>query len=189
MTMAVRRWIRERDRADARRIRQMMRGVDRPWTGRALAVVVLAAFCVGLWIFAPPAWAEDGDAYTVTATTGVVNIRAHPWLGAEVLGTLYPGDTVTATDTREGWLLVSAPIEAGQGWVCADYLTLDGVPVGTYGNESGGRVRIRKSPGGDTAGWLPDHRDVQVIRWLAVDGTRWAVTDAGYIDGGCLSGR
>lgn len=180
-------WYWRRNREDNRQIRRMTRGLYRPWTGRMLAVMLLLTACISLWVFDPPALAEGGDPYVVTAATGTVNIRADPWLGAKVIGYLYPGDTVTVTDYRSGWLLAAAPIEAGQGWVSADYLTLAGTTTGTYRNDSGGRVRIRTEPGGDSAAWLPKGHTVEVRGWIAKDGTQWAETAKGYIDGAYLS--
>lgn len=166
-----------------------MRGCCRPWTGRAALGMALVLASVALWVFAfPPALAEAGDDYTVNTAGDTLNIRDNPWVGAEVIGKLWPGDTVTLISEADGWALVSASIEAGQGYVKSDYLTLATAdrPLGTYQNASGGRVRVRTEPGGDRVRWLEAGATVDVTRWTDDGGETWGFVGDGYVLGSCL---
>ena len=174
---------------ERRATRRMMHGYCRPWTGRMALVMALLLASVALWVVAfPPALAESGDEYTVNTAGDTLNIRDHPWVGADVIGKLWPGDTVTLISENGGWSLVTASIEAGQGYVKSDYLTLatKDRPLGTYQNASGGRVRVRTEPGGDRVRWLEDGDTVEVTRWTNDGGERWGYVGDGYVLGSCL---
>lgn len=167
----------------------MMCEYCRPWTGRMALVILLLLASVALWVFASqPVLAEGGDNYTVNTAGDPLNIRDKPWLGAEVIGTLWPGDTVTLISEDDGWALVAVDVEAGQGYVKSDYLTLANMdePLGTYQNTSGGRVRVRTEPGGDRVRWLENGDTVDVSRWTVADGETWGYVGDGYVLGSCL---
>lgn len=179
------RCIRER-----RAARRMMRGLYPPWPKQMLLAVVLLLASVALWVFAfPAALAETGDEYTVNTAGDTLNIRDNPWVGAEVIGKLWPGDTVELISEADGWALVSASIEAGQGYVKSDYLTLSTAdkPLGNYVNSSGGRVRVRTEPGGERVRWLEAGDTVSVSRWTDNGGKRWGFVGDGYVLGSCLT--
>ena len=180
-------WYAQRYRAERSRQRRMQRGFCVPWTGRMALVVALLLASVALWALFPPLAMAEG-VYAVNTAGDTLNIRAHPWLGADVIGTLYPGDTVVLISEGDGWSLVNADIEAGQGYVKSDYLTLAdaGDPLGTYINHSGGRVRVRAKPDGERVRWLEDGDTVAVTRWTDVDGQRWGYVGDGYVLGECL---
>lgn len=182
-------WYWERYRDDRRRQRRMTRGLYPSDTGRTILALALLLASIALWVFAfPHALAEAGDSYTVSTTGDTLNIRKNPWVGAEVIGRLYPGDTVTLVSEGDGWSLVTAPIEAGQGYVKSDYLTLvlPDRPVGEYRNSSGGRARVRTQPDGKRVRWLEKDETVNVTRWTSLDGDLWAYVGDGYVLGSCL---
>jgi len=134
------------------------------------------------------AYADDADAvpYTVTISSGVLNIREKPSMDSLDLGDLRSGDVVTATDYQNGWLLVNVSVETAQGWVAAEYLTDRPDGSGEYVNASGGRVRVRSTPDGEPVRWLKKDAKATVTRWLTVDGTAWAYVGDGYVRGDCL---
>lgn len=140
--------------------------------GIALLVILIAS-------------AQADALYTITVSD-YANVREQPRKDSADIGDLFAGDTVIGIGYQDGWVQVEASVEAGQGWVRADLVTLVDKPVGRYTNTSGGRVRIRKTPGGDHAHWLEARHSVNVIRWVDVNGTAWAVTDRGYVDGAWL---
>ena len=123
--------------------------------------------------------------YTVTVSD-YCNVRELPGKDSADIGDLYAGETVAGIGYQAGWVQVSVALEVTSGWVREDMLTLADYPAGRYTNASGGRVHIRKTPDGDHAHWLDAGHTVDVIRWVSVDGVAWAVTERGYIDGGCL---
>lgn len=174
---------------ERRQVRRRMRGLYRPWTGRMLHVCTLLVGSLALCVLAcTAALADVGDAYLVNTAGGTLNIRSNPWVGADVIGQLYPGDMVALISEGDGWSLVSASIEAGQGYVKSDYLTLadTGDPLGTYRNTSGGRVRVRTEPDGERVRWLEDGDTVAVTRWTDAGGQRWGYVGDGYVLGECL---
>ena len=173
-------WYAARYRADRRHLRQMMRGY-RLKTGRMALAVILLLAAVLLWVLWPPP--ALADALYVLTVDDYASVREAPSKRAVDVGDLYAGDTVQGLGYDAGWVLVAADVEAGQGWVRADLLTLDGVPTGRYTNQSGGRVRVRVEPDGRTVDWVPASGTVDVQRWVDVDGVAWAYVGDGYVDG------
>lgn len=151
-------------------------------TGTVKLVLAIAAalFAVGL-----AASVAEAETYVITATP-FANVREAPDKSSADLGDLNAGELVEGTGYQSGWVQVAVDLEQADGWVREDLLTLADYPVGRYANNTGGRVNIRREPGGDHAHWLDSGHTVDVIRWVDVDGTAWAYTRRGYIDGGCL---
>lgn len=173
-------WYAARYRAERRHLRQMMRGY-RLKTGRMALVIVILMAAIALWVlWPPPAMAEALYALTVD---DYANVRDRPSKQAVDVGDLYAGDIVQGLDYSQGWVLVAADVEAGQGWVRADLLTLDGMPTGQYRNTSGGRVRVRAEPDGKPVGWLKAGGTADVQRWVDNDGAAWAYVGTGYVSG------
>ena len=87
------------------------------------AIVVLALLGVGG--LAPSGAAASGGA---TIATDVLNVRAEPWLGAEILDQVVWGETVWVLDgpTEGGWYSVNYWGDR-TGWVFGDYLSIGGV--------------------------------------------------------------
>ena len=181
------RCIRER-----RAARRRLRGDCRPWPGRMALVVVLV---MGM----TAASAEgDGALYQITASP-YANIRADASKDSADIGDAREGTVVRGT-YADGWVLatselledgseITLAVEPGQGYIRADLLTLagDDYPLGAHSNATGGRVRVRQAPGGDTRWWLQAGETVDVLRWIRVDGEDWAETEWGYIRGDCLT--
>lgn len=171
-------WYTGRYCEERRRQRRMMRGLCKPWTGRMVLVVVLVLTATALWLIALPALA---DAQYIVTASDYCNVREQPDQASTDTGNLYAGDIVTGTGYQAGWVQVIASVEAGTGWVRADLLTLADHPTGKHTNTSNGRVRIRREPDGKAIGWLNADGNVDVLRWVDVDGTVWAHTARGYI--------
>ena len=111
---------------------------------------------------------------------GELNIREKPY--GERIGYLLPGDSGEFIRQSGNWVLLKIGIEAGEGWVNAKYLTAFPEAAGTYANASGGRLRIRETPGGKTAGWLSAGKTVEVLAILPdEDGKLWGRTHKGYV--------
>ena len=190
-------WYLERCRTERRKYRKMMY-YHRPHTWRMAAVLLVLLAAIGLWVlFPPPALADAGALYVITASP-YANIREAPNTRSIDLGDARQGDMVRGI-YADGWVLatreqlmdgteISLSVEPGRGYIRADLLTLadPDYPVGRYANATGGRVRIRKTPDGETVAWLKAGGTVDVLRWVAMEGAPWAVTGKGYISGACL---
>lgn len=124
----------------------------------------------------------SADGLTVYAAheEGALNIRETPY--GERVGYLLPGDEAEFVKQADGWVFVKVGIESGGGWVKADYLTIAPESAGMYQNASEGRVRIRKSPGGTTEGWLKAGGKIEVLSILPDEaGQLWGRTEKGYV--------
>jgi len=134
---------------------------------------------------------KDGQAQTcyVQISSGTLNIRDSPGFNGEIIGRLYPDDTVEYMDSKNGWTLVKAEIEAGQGWVKSEYLTTGHAATGSYVNDSGGRLRVRKSAGGqEVVRFVKAGKTVAVQSWVTDKaGNAWAFVGDGYVRGDCIS--
>jgi len=134
------------------------------------------------------AFAEtDGVVCQVCISGGTLNIRDKAGLDGEVIGILYPDDSVTGIGYSGGWTHVLASIEAGEGWVKSEYLTTDADGAEQYVNGSGGRVRIRAGVGGKAVGWVKAGHTVAVTSWaIDEDGNDWAYIGSGWVMGAYL---
>ena len=122
------------------------------------------------------------DALTLYAAhdEGELNIRDKPY--GERIGYLLPGDSGEYIRQDGEWVLLAVGVEAGEGWVSAKYLTADPDAAGQYVNGSGGRVRIRETPGGKAEGWLAAGKTAKVLAVLPDEnGDLWGRTKTGYI--------
>ncbi len=147
-----------------------------------VVLAVLAAVMVSLALMRT----AHGETYTVQTESGCLNIRAKPWVGSEIIGWLYAGDEVDVISDSDGWALVTAPIEAGEGYVNMDFLSYAPQECGSYVVDAGGRVRVRKTPNGERVRWLEDGDTVNVTRWETHKGELWAYVGDGYVLGDCL---
>ena len=159
----------------------------------SLLVLVMVVIVAIMLLVVDVAHAET---YVVVTNGGAANVREQPDIHSDDIGDVCNGDLLIGTGYEDGWVLcdgytidgavIALPVEAGQGWVSEKCLTLDGVPTGEYANTSGGRVNIRTEPDGKHASWLDAGHTVDVICWVAVDGSAWAYTKKGYIKFDCL---
>ncbi len=151
---------------------------------RVLALLLDALMFVLLVGVADASLAEADYTVFVRANSEL-NVRTSP--GGSICGRVYLGDVVTASGSQGGWVYVEGlPTEAGDGWVCADYLVTGTVEVvdQDYTVAASGRVAVRETP----SGGAPNGEAARVM-WVhpgdvvhvdAVAG-EWAVTDVGYI--------
>ncbi len=99
------------------------------WTKRR-AIVMLAAFLIGVGLFTTVAYAAtpvatDGmgtyNAGTVNVET-YLNLREGPGKDYDIIGHIFPGTEVEVLSTEGDWYWVSSP--EGEGYVYGDYLNL-----------------------------------------------------------------
>lgn len=147
---------------------------------RLLAGLIVLLVVVGIALEA------SGEAYTVQTAGDPLNIRSKPWIGAEIVGMLFNGDSVEVVSISDGWALIEAAIEAGGGYVSMDYLNCAPDKVGMYMVDAGGRVRVRKEPNGERVRWLEAGAMVEVVRWQDSNGELWAFVGDGYVLADCL---
>ena len=88
-------------------------------------VVVMVLALLGVGGLAPRAEAASGEAIVAT---DVLNVRAEPWLGAEILNQVVWGESLWILDgpTEGNWYHVSYWGDF-TGWVFGDYLSIGGV--------------------------------------------------------------
>lgn len=142
--------------------------------------LIICILLVMIWLILAFDASAEGLTLYAAHEEGTLNIRESPY--GERVGYLLPGDEAEFVKQADGWVFVKLGIESGGGWVKADYLTIDPEGAGQYLNASGGRVRIRKAPGGDTAGWLADGAKTNVLSILPDEGGElWGRTEKGYI--------
>ena len=135
--------------------------------------------CTALLVLTQAAKAEALTLYAAHKE-GDLNIRSSPH-GSRI-GYLLPGDSAEFVKQDGEWIYVAVGIEAGGGWVNAQYLTADPDAAGSYLNNSGGRLRVRKTPGGNAVGWLEKGKTVEVLSVLPdQNGGQWGRTKNGYV--------
>ena len=128
------------------------------------------------------AWAHDATADTtmyVHVRDGTyLNGRHDPAKDSAVEMRLYRGDAVTVIAVNGNWAKIEGS-EAGTCWCSIAYLA--DYPPGETAQlctvSSDGRVRVRRSPNGETLRYVCDGDTVEVR--FAVDG--WAYLGDGYV--------
>ena len=121
----------------------------------------------------------------ILTTDSYVNIRENPKKGAAKVGYACCGDDFqTDGKTRNGFLHVFAPIEAGEGWISTGYIVYSHPEevAETWRVDSNGRVAARYSIGGSRYKWLKNGEDIYVYYVAEV-----AVTNRGFVDARYLS--
>lgn len=144
---------------------------------RMLIVIILSVLLI---VVAAIEVKAEGVILYAAHSEGELNVRESPY--GERVGYLLPGDRVEFVEQAGGWVFVKVGIESGGGWVKATYLTVDLTAAGIYRNDSGGRVRIRQEPNGETSGWLAVGKEIKVHSVLPDEsGELWGRTSKGYI--------
>ena len=135
-----------------------------------------------VWLMLGIAWAHDAAAdttmYVHVSDDSYLNGRRSPTRDSAIEMRLHAGDAVTVCGMDGGW----APIKGGEAGTCwcsvaylADYPPGETAPL--YTVSSDGRVRVRRSPNGETLRYVRNGNTVEV-RFIA-DG--WAYIGNGYI--------
>lgn len=154
-----------------------------------LALIVLAVLWV-IGLFREAGLAEaPGERWVICQPDSYLTIREKPRKNGKIAGQLYLGDRIeTDGKTKNGWLhIINASTEAGDGWVYARYV-VDDEPMVVTGRAwvlEGGRVAVRRYPGGKRIRWLKPGQEVTVYAWTA----EWCVTNRGFVDSDFLEGE
>ena len=147
------------------------------------------ASLIMLILFPVHALGAGYTAYANITDDSILNIREKNWIGSKIIGwVLNGGDVEVVGLTSDGWAKVHCHLDDGEyGYIKVDYLTTRPGEDGPYVNATNGRVRIRKSCGGATKGWLKKGAKVVVIGFLKDGkGVEYAYTNRGWIAAECL---
>lgn len=118
--------------------------------------------------------AACADTFTCIVPEGqYVNVRKQPSSKAATWGVMRAGETIQAepADVRSGFFRIT--FMGHEAYVSVRYF--EKAENRNYEVSANGRVRIRKSPGGDACGFLQPGDTVHVRAWrCAADGSLWA---------------
>ncbi len=148
---------------------------------RIIVVFLLAALLMPLIGCAE----EQGRTmYVVVSENSRLNVRTKPDKHSEVAAALFNGDTILVFEVKGGWARTNSAGEWSEGWVSIDYLTSDpDFEPTSMCVKSNGRVRVRKTPGGEVARYIKNGQNVTVTLWNG----NWAKIDGGWVDGAYLA--
>ena len=138
-----------------------------------------------LTLLAPAAFAEQ---LTCIVREGqYVNVRNQASSRAATWGVLHAGDVIDTNpaEIKNGFFKTS--FKDHDAYVSVRYFE---TAVGAdYTVAANGRVRMRKTPAGSTAGFIQPGKRVHVIAWrYGEDGSKWArCTGGSYISADCLA--
>lgn len=139
---------------------------------KLLVLILLLCVCV-------TAAGEEYEVWVLCQPDSYINIRESPSKNSKVGGYAFCGDRFTTNEeTKNGYMLVYAPIEQGYGWIKKGYLVFSEpreVNVETY-IAAKGRVNARKTIDGKRRMWLKPGDDIFVY-WAS----DWAVTNKGFV--------
>ena len=114
------------------------------------------------------------DTFTCIVPEGqYVNVRKQPSAKAATWGVMRTGETIEAdpSDIRNGFF--SFTFMGNEAYVSVRYFEIP--ESRNYTVTANGRVRVRKSPGGDACGFVQPGDTVRVRGWRrAADGSLWA---------------
>ena len=130
------------------------------------------------------------DTFTCIVADGqYVNVRNRPEKAAATWGILHTGDTIEADPAEITDGFFKTTFGGHIAYVSVRYFE---IPVDKdYTVEANGRVRVRKSPGGEATGFVKPGTPVHVLAFrYAADGSRWAkCTGGSYISAECLAAK
>lgn len=145
-----------------------------------ILVLIMTALCVLGLAWDTTASAEDlKTVWVLCNPESYVNIRSRASKHAEVSGYACCGDAFeTDGKTRNGFLHVIAPVEAGEGWISEGYIVRSEPEqvCEAWTVSSEGRVAARAKVNGRRIRWMHDG-DVVWVYGIA----EWAVTNRGFI--------
>lgn len=120
------------------------------------------------------AGAACADTFTCIVPDGqYVNVRKQPSSKAATWGVMRTGETIEAdpSEIRSGFFKTT--FMEHEAYVSVKYFEIE--DAGDYTVAANGRVRVRKSPGGDACGFIQPGETVRVRAWRrAADGSLWA---------------
>ena len=125
---------------------------------------------------------EEIECWIMCQPDSWVYARIGPKKKSSELGRLECGDMIyTDGKTKNGYLHVyGLPFEAGEGWVHKGYIVYD-QPYKPDISEtviiSNGRVKARKTIGGNRRCWLKNGQKIKVYMMSS----KWAVTNKGFV--------
>ena len=135
------------------------------YLNKLLLIVLLACLLpVGAWCETLTCIVPDGQ---------YVNVRNRASSSAAALGIMHTGETIDADPAQITNGFFSFTFRERAAYVSVRYFE---IPEEVhYIVEANGRVRLRKSPGGDTDGFIKPGAKVFVTAWrYGADGTKWA---------------
>lgn len=138
----------------------------------ALFVLVLAV------MLAVPAAAEVTTLTCIVPDGQYVNVRNRASSGAATWGVMRTGETIETDPAEITNGFFKTTFNNRIAYISVKYFE---IPADAhYTVEANGRVRLRKSPGGDADGFIQPGAQVYVTAWrYAADGSRWAKCTGG----------
>ena len=146
--------------------------------GRRSIHRTFACMLLGMVMICSAAGAQAATFTCIVADGQYVNVRNRASSTAATWGILHNGDTI---DAKPGEIIngyFKTTFEDRIAYVSVRFFEL---PVGRdYMVTANGRVRVRKSPGGDASGFVQPGDMVHVHAWrYASNGTKWARCKSG----------
>ncbi len=143
-------------------------------------IMIIAVLVMGICLLIGEANAEGQSTpmYVVVSQSSWLNGRYEPDAGSSVEARFQRGDQVDVYEVQNGWARVAGG-ECQYVWCSAEYLssTPPGTKAETCTVVSDGRVRVRKTPGGELVRWVKSGSTVTVQ--YRIDG--WAYIGDGYL--------
>lgn len=119
------------------------------------------------------AWAHAETLTCVVADGQYVNVRNRASSQAATWGILHTGDRIETDPAEISNGFFKTTYKDRAAYVSVKYFEI--AVDEQYTVEANGRVRVRKSPQGETMGFIQPGETVYVIAWrYAPDGSRWA---------------
>lgn len=139
------------------------------------AFVLAAVFLAAVYL---PAGAAAETLTCIVADGQYVNVRNRASSQAATWGVMHTGETIEADPAEIADGFFKTMFKERVAYVSVRYFE---IPVDAhYIVQANGRVRLRKSPGGDADGFIQPGARVYVTAWrYASDGSKWAKCTGG----------
>ncbi len=136
-----------------------------PW----IALLIVSA----LFVFLLPTGALCETLTCIVADGQYVNVRNRASSSASALGIMHAGETIDTDPAQIKDGFFSFTFKERPAYVSVRYFEIP--EDAHYIVEANGRVRLRKSPGGDADGFIKPGAQVYVTAWrYGADGRKWA---------------
>ena len=124
-------------------------------------------------------YTAQGETLTCIVADGqYVNVRNQASSSAAAWGILHNGDTIETDPAQITNGFFKTTFNDRIAYVSVRYFEI--AADAFYRVEANGRVRLRKSPGGEALGFIKPGEEVYVLSWrYAGDGSRWAKCTGG----------